>query len=133
MLLPTQLGQTWDRGLLAIVLLILACYAQRGRRSERRRIEGPCCLMGSTVEASDTIVGKTLGGLVKSWNRIAQSTYGCAVGDLIPLELSATYQPCSRRSGEEISWAALKPCGPGEEAAGATSPQPFLRLKYETG
>ena len=132
-LVPAQPGQTWDRGLLLIVLLILACYAQRGRRSERLRIEGPCCSMGSTVEAFDTIVGRTLGGLITSWDRIAQSTCGCAVENLIPLELSATYQPCSRRSGEEISWAALKPCGSGEEAAGATSPQPFPRLKYETG
>lgn len=121
MLLPTQPEQTCDLGLLAILLLIFACYVQRGQLSERRRIEGPRCSMVGIVEFSDTIAGKTLGGLIRGWDRTTQSRYGCVAGNLMPLELSVTHQPCSRQSGEETSWAAPKPCGSREKAAGGTS------------
>lgn len=67
--------------------------------------------MVSIVESSEAMVGKTLEGFITSWNLSAQSTYGCAVGDLIPLELSTTYQLCSRQSGGEISWTALNRAG----------------------
>lgn len=87
----------------------------------RRRIEGPRCSMGSIFESSDVIVGKTPESLTKSWNRSAQSTCGCTVGDLMSLELSTTHRPCSRRSGGAFR-------GPLRNRAKRERRRPDLRL-----
>jgi hypothetical protein len=86
-----------------IVLPIFACYVQKGRRSARRRIEGPRCSMGSIVESSDATVGKTPKSLTESWNLSAQNTHDCAVGNMMPLELSTTHRPFKTvRRGEPV-------------------------------
>lgn len=50
MLLPAQPEQAWDRGLLAIVVPVFACYVRRGLRAERQRIEGKCRSMAGITE-----------------------------------------------------------------------------------
>ncbi len=57
MLLPAQPEQGWDRGLLAIVVLVFACYVRRGLRAERQRIEGRCCSMAGITESSGSSSG----------------------------------------------------------------------------
>lgn len=96
MLLPAQPEQAWDRGLLAIVVLVFACYVRRGLRAERQRIEGKCCSMAGITES----YGRQL---IRGWNGSIQSACGCAVGSLLLFsQLSTTYQPCSRQFGTEI-------------------------------
>ena len=84
MLLPAQPEQAWDRGLLAIVVPVFACYVRRGLRAERQRIEGKCRSMAGIIEPYGS----------RGLNGSIQSAYGCAVGSLMLFsQLSTTYQP----------------------------------------
>ena len=124
MLLPAQPEQAWDRGLLAIVVLVFACYVRRGLRAERQRIEGRCCFMAGITESS----GSSSGAGTRAYRAPTAALWGVCCFSQFP----TIYQPCSRQFGAEILKTALRRCGAREKAAGATSVQPFLRLEHET-
>lgn len=92
-LFPTWLAQLWDRGLLALVLLIFIGYAQKVI-SVRRKAEELRSLMGSIVESSDdAIIGETLEGTITSWNSGAQRIYGYSAEEAVGKPITILVPP----------------------------------------
>jgi hypothetical protein len=105
MLLPEQ---AWDRGLLAIVVLVFACYVRRGLRAE-----GPP--RGAPEDRGEVLFygrhHRVLRQLIRGRNESIQSAYGCAVGSLLLLAISddipALFKAVWRgdpKNGSETVW-----------------------------
>ncbi len=57
--------------------------------SERKRLEQEASHLAAIVESSyDAIVGKTVDGIIVSWNKGAEQMYGYAAGDAIGRPIS---------------------------------------------
>lgn len=92
-LFPVQPAQLWDRGLLAVVLLLFISCVQRAM-SERRRAEELQSLMRSIVESSDdAIIGKDLDGVIVSWNLAAEKVYGYSADEVVGKPISVLVPP----------------------------------------
>jgi PAS domain S-box-containing protein len=67
--------------------------------TERRRAEEARAFLAALVESSDdAIVGKTLEGVVTSWNEAAERLYGYAAGEMVGRSLSVIFP--ADRAGE---------------------------------
>jgi PAS domain S-box-containing protein len=91
--------------LAAIVLLLLARRRTRLVQvdsqtqtvtdiTERKRVEEECRLLASIVESSeDAIIGKTLDGIVTTWNRGAEDLYGYSAEEAVGRSIAILAPP----------------------------------------
>ncbi len=65
--------------------------------------EGRTALLASIVDSSDdAIIGKTLEGIITSWNRSAESMYGYTAEEIIGQPISVLFSPDRPREMDEI-------------------------------
>lgn len=82
-----------------LALLLLVYYLIRRDNSERNRSEKALFQLASIVESSeDAIVGKTLKGIISSWNRGAEKIYGYTAEEALGKSVSIIMLP--ERVGE---------------------------------
>jgi PAS domain S-box-containing protein len=93
-----------DRGLAITIARQLGFGIDRMRADEaRRRAEHARSLLASIIEnSSDAIISKDLNGVVTSWNRGAEHTYGYAVGEMIGKSLAVLVPPDQKRQEDEV-------------------------------
>jgi two-component system sensor kinase FixL len=100
LLVPT--GARWLGPGAALVILVVATIAPlifvvfRGARTLRvaRGTQGDRSLLGSIVSSSDdAIIGKTLQGVVTSWNKGAEDMFGYSAGEMIGGSLERIFPP----------------------------------------
>ena len=78
---------------LAIVLLISAVWMNRADLARRRAEERDKELAAIVASSSDAIVGKTLEGIITSWNKGAEKLYGYTEAEVIGQHISILVPP----------------------------------------
>jgi PAS domain S-box-containing protein len=104
--------------------------------TERKRAEQESSRLAAIVDSSDdAIIGKTLDGIVTTWNRGAQQIYGYSVEEIVGKPISVLAPP--DRYNEILGILEKVRCGAPvnhyetvrrkKTVSGSTSPLPFLR------
>lgn len=71
--------------------------------SEEKRVEAAQAYLAAIVESSnDAIVGKTLKGIITSWNRGAERLFGYTAADILGLPINTLIPPDRQGEEEEI-------------------------------
>lgn len=93
-----------DKGLAITIARQLGFSIDRMRVDEaRRRAEHTSRLLASIIESSsDAIISRDLDGIVTSWNRGAELTYGYAAEEMIGKSLAALVPPDQRGREDEV-------------------------------
>jgi PAS domain S-box-containing protein len=80
--------------LLAVMFLLPASWLIRRNILRWQRAEGACSYLASIVESSDdAIIGKTLDGIIVSWNRGAEKIYGYGAPEMTGKSISMLFPP----------------------------------------
>jgi PAS domain-containing protein len=116
----------------AVTMLVFAAVV-----AERQRAEDARVWFAAMVESSeDAIIGKTLEGIITSWNPGAERLYGYTAAEmhgqsiarLIPPELPDDLPQLLAQIRRGNDWRLMKRCGDTRMALGCTSRYPSHRL-----
>ena len=103
-------------------------------RRDRRRAEAISAYLASIVQScDDAIIGKTLDGIVVSWNAGAERMYAYTADEMIGRSVSILIPPTdrksslgfSRRSSAAMGWTAWKRCVSARMERPSKFPSPF--------
>ena len=110
--------------------------------TERIRQEEQARQLAAIVESSDDgIIGKTLDGVIVTWNEGAHRMYGYTAEEVLGRHLSMLGPPSCRGEMEEVlerlrgvrGWCTSKPCACARTAASSTSRSPSRRCSTTRG